>query len=90
MTITIPLTRLRPKLPQILDRLSKYFDRCVITRHGKPEAVMLSEEDYGGLIETLDILSDQKLMKDIKKATEDLKKGRGISLEKAKKRLGYV
>ena len=90
MTITIPLTELRPKLPKIMDRLSKYFDRCIVTRHGKPEAVMLSEDDYESLLETLDILSDQKLMKDIKKAQEELKKGKGIPWEKAKKRLGYV
>lgn len=90
MTLTIPLTELRPKLPKIMDRLSKYFDRCIITRHGKPEAVMLSEEDYESLLETLDILSDQKLMKDIKKAEEDLRKGKGMHWEKAKQKLGYV
>ncbi len=90
MTITVPLTELRPKLPKVMDRISKYFDRYIITRHGKPEAVMLSEEDYQGLLETLDILSDQRLIKSIKKAGEDLKKGKGISWEKAKKQLGYV
>jgi antitoxin YefM len=90
MTITVPLTELRPKLPKIMDRLSKYFDRCIVTRHGKPEAVILAEEDYESLLETLDILSDQKLMKDIKKAQGELKKGKGIAWEKVKKKLGYV
>jgi PHD/YefM family antitoxin component YafN of YafNO toxin-antitoxin module len=73
-----------------MDRLSKYFDRYVITRHGKPEAIMLSEEDYESLLETLDILSDQELMKDIKKAEEDLRKGKGIPWKKVKRKLGYV
>lgn len=90
MTITVPLTELRPKLPKIMDRLSKYFDRCIITRRGKPEAVILSEEDYESLLETLEILSDQKLMKSIKKAQEDLRKGKGVPWEKVKKKLGYV
>ncbi len=90
MTITVPLTELRPKLPKVMDRISKYFDRCIITRHGKPEAVILSEEDYESLLETLDILSDQKLMKDIKKAEEQLRKGKGVPWEKVKKKLGYV
>jgi len=90
MTITVPLTELRPKLPKIMDRLSKYFDRCIVTRHGKPEAVILAEEDYESLLETLDILSDQKLMKDIKRAQEELKKGKGIAWVKVKKKLGYV
>lgn len=90
MTITVPLTELRPKLPKIMDRLTKYFDRCIVTRHGKPEAVILAEEDYESLLETLDILSDQKLIKDIKKAQEDLRKGKGAPWEKVKQKLGYV
>ncbi len=90
MTITIPLTQLRPKLPKIMDRLSKYFDRYVVTRHGKPEAVILSEDDYESLLETLDILSNDKLVKDIRKAQQNLAKGKGISWDKAKRKLGYV
>jgi len=90
MTVTVPLTELRPKLPSIIDRISKYFDRYVITRHGKPEAVILSEEDYESLLETLDILSDQKLIREIKKSQDGLKRGKGIPWEKAKRKLGYV
>jgi len=90
MTITIPLTELRPKLPKIMDRLSKYFDRCIITRHGKPEAVLLSEEDYESLLETLEILSNPRWMKTIRKAREEFRRGKGIPWEKAKKKLGYV
>lgn len=90
MTITIPLTQLRPKLPKIVSRVNKYFDRYIITRHGKPEAVLIAEEDYESLLETLDILSDQKLMQSIKKAQEELKKGQGIPWKKLKKKLGYV
>jgi prevent-host-death family protein len=90
MTITIPLTELRPKLPQIMEQVSKYLDRCVITRHGKPEAVILSEEDYESLLETLDILSDQKVVKEIRQAQKDFKAGKGIPWETVKKKLGYV
>lgn len=90
MTITVPLTELRPKLPKIMDRISKYFDRCVVTRHGKPEAVILSEEDYESLLETLDILSDRELVKDLRKAEREFRQGKAIPWEKAKKKLGYV
>lgn len=87
MTITIPLTQLRPKLPQIMDRLSKYFDRYVVTRHGKPEAVMLSEEDYESLLETIEILSDKELVGRIKKAKKEIAEGKTISLEKLRRKL---
>ena len=89
-TITVSLTQLRPKLPQILDRVTKYFDRYIITRHGKPEAVVISREDYESLLETLEILSDKKLMREIKKAEADIKAGKTIPWEKVKAKLGYV
>lgn len=90
MTITIPLTKLRPELPKIMDRVAKYFDRCVITRHGQPEAVILSIEDYESILETLEIQSDKALMQGIKKAEKELKQGKGMSLEKVNKELGLV
>ena len=89
-TINISLTQLRPKLPQIIGRVAKYFDRCVIMRHGKPEAVIMSEADYANLMETLDILSDTALMKEIKQGTDELRAGKGIPWEKAKEKLSYV
>ena len=92
-TMTVSLTELRPKLPQILDRLDKYFDRCIITKHGKPEAVILSEEDYENLLETLDILSNQRLMREIKKAEDELKRGKEyvfFSVEKSELELEEV
>ncbi len=90
MTITIPLTELRPRLPQIFDRVSKYFDRYVITRHGKPEAIILSIDDYESLMETLEIQSDKALMRRIRQAEKELKAGKGIPFEKVRKDLGLV
>lgn len=90
MTITLSLTQLRPKLPDIIDRVSKYFDRCVITRRGKPEAVIIAEDDYESLLETVEILSNKRLMQDVKKAQDDLKKGKGTSWDKLKKKISNV
>lgn len=90
MTITIPLTELRPKLPKIMDRVSKYFDRCVITRHGQPEAVILSIEDYESILETMEIQADKSLIRRLKKADRELREGKGVPLEKVKKELGLV
>ena len=89
-TINVTLSELRPKIPGLIKRVSKYFDRCIVTRHGKPEAVIMAEDDYESLLETLEILSDSKLVKEIRKAQEELKAGKRISWEKAKGKLGYV
>lgn len=39
-----------------------------ITRHGRPEAVLISVEDLESLEETLDILSDRATMANLKEA----------------------
>jgi len=90
MVNTISIRELRPKLSKVIDNIHKKFDRYVITRRGKPEVVMMSIDDYEGLLETLEIESDPELMKRLKKAEEDMKKGKGKSLEQIHKELGIV
>ena len=90
MVNTISVRELRPKLSKVMDNIHKKFDRYVITRRGKPEVVMMSMDDYEGLLETLEIESDPKLMKQLKKAEVDLKNGKGKSLELIHKELGIV
>lgn len=90
MVNTIPIRELRPKLAAVLKSIHDRFDRYIITKRGHPEAVIMSIEDYEGILETLEIQSDKALMRRIKKAEQDLKKGRGVPLEEVKKELGLV
>jgi len=43
---------------------------------GRPAGVLLSVEEYEGLLETLEILADAELMKNIQRGLEDLESGR--------------
>ena len=45
-TETLSLTELRPRLPELVDRVSQFFDRFFITRHGRTEAVLLAVDDF--------------------------------------------
>ena len=90
MINTISIRELRPKLSQVMNNIHKKFDRYVITRRGKPEAIIMSMDDYEGLLETLEIESDPQLMADIRKAEEEMKKGKGKTLEQIHKELGIV
>ena len=51
---------------------------------------MMSVEDYESLLETLDTLSDSRLMGRIKKAESDIKRGKVKALEKIEKEMGIV
>lgn len=83
-TETISLTELRPRLSDLVDRAHQRFDRFLITRRGRAEAVLLSSEEFEGLLETLDILSDQDLVRQLVEADRELSGGGGYSLEEVR------
>jgi len=90
MTKSISLKNLRPKLPKVITEIDSKMDRFIITKRGKPVALMMSIDDYEGLLETLNILSDKKLMKGIKEAQKEVEKGNLKALEDIEKELGIV
>ena len=90
MTKNVTLKELRPRLPKIINEVDRKMDRFIITRRGKPVALLMSVDDYESVLETLDILGNAKLVKKIKKAREDVKKGRSTALELIEKELGLV
>ena len=75
-----PLTQARNRLSEIVDEVTATGSELVITRHGKPAAVVMGYEDYESLIETLNILSDRETMKALAEAEDDLAAGRLVDL----------
>ena len=57
MTKTITLKALRPELPHVADSIESKLDRYIVTRHGQPVMMLISPEDYEGLLETIEVLS---------------------------------
>ena len=87
-TETISLTEMRPRLAELLARARKDFDRFVITRRGRAEAVLLSADEFEGLLETLEILSDKALVKRLVEADDELSHGGGHGLEDVRREFG--
>jgi len=72
----IPVTTAKRELMRLLKKIQGGGDPLVITRDGKAAGILMSADEYESLTETLEILSDTKLMKSIRRAQEDLRKGR--------------
>ena len=87
---SLSIRELRPILSSILEKIYRKWDRCIITKRGKPEAIMMSIEDYESLVETLNIEADKKCLRRIRQAEQALKKGKGKSLTEIDKELGIV
>lgn len=90
MTKSVTLKELRPKLPKIINEIDSKMDRFIITKRGKAVALVMSIDDYESLLETLDVLSDKKLMSKIKKAEADIRKGDVKGLDRIEKEMGIV
>lgn len=78
----LPLAEVKNRLSEVVDRVEREHGRVVITKHGRPAAVVISVEDLEGLEETLAILSDPKLMRRIRKAEAELVAGRAVTMTK--------
>ena len=58
----------RDHLSEVIDRVEHQHDRVVVTRNGRPAAVILSPEDLAQLEETIDVLGDPQALADIREA----------------------
>lgn len=79
----LPLAEVKNRLSEVVDRLEREHGRVVITKHGRPAAVVMSIDDLEGLEETLEILSDQRLMRRIRSSGSELESGQAKPLSKA-------
>ena len=68
MTRTLPLSEVKTRLPELVSTIGVREDHIVVTRHGRPAAVLLSYQEYERLRETLDVLSDPTMMRQIHKS----------------------
>lgn len=72
----LPLADVKNRLSEVVDRLEREHGRVIVTKHGRPAVVMLSIEDLESLEETLEILSNPRLLDEIHRGERDVKAGR--------------
>ena len=75
MSETLPLSSVTARLSELVDRVEEQQDRVVLTRNGKPVAVLVSPEDLESLEETLAILSDSVAIEPIRESERSLAAG---------------
>jgi antitoxin YefM len=76
----VALADAKNRLSEVVERLEREHGRVVITKHGRPAAVMLSVEDLESLEETLQILSDAALMRSMRRAQREADAGKATRL----------
>ena len=72
---TIPLADAKARLSAVLDEVRDTHERVVITRNGRPEAVIMSVSDLEALEDTLDLLSTPGALDEIRTAEAEIARG---------------
>ena len=81
MTMMIPLADAKARLSAVLDEVRDTHDRVVITRNGRPEAVLISVSDLEAIEDTLDLLSTPGALDEIRTAEAEIARGEAIGAD---------
>jgi len=87
----IALKDVKDRLSSVVDHVQREHDRVVITKHGRPAAVMMSVDDLESLEETLNVVSSPSLVQQIGESLDELgarparvlTKGEALALSRA-------
>lgn len=71
---TLPLSEVKMKLSALVESVNATDGEIVITKNGRPIAVLVSPDEFEGWRETMAIRSDRDLMDEIKKGLSALQK----------------
>ena len=71
---TLSLSEAKMKLSELIAKVQSTDTEVVITKNGRPAAVLVSLDEFEGWRETIAIKSDADLMSEIKKGISTLKK----------------
>ncbi len=84
MAKTLPISEVKARLPELVTGVEEREEEVVVTRNGKPAAILVNYDEYERLKETLDVLSDPDMMRQIRESERYFAKGgKGLSFEEA-------
>jgi antitoxin YefM len=71
---TLSLSEAKMKLSELIEKVQSTDAEFIITKNGRPAAVLVSPDEFEGWRETIAIKADGDLMTEIKKGISALKK----------------
>lgn len=86
---TEALRTVKDRFSEYVDRVEREHERVVVTRNGRPAAVLISAEDLAGLEETIAVLSDTDVVRAVAAAEAVVAAGdvvRGVDAVRALRR----
>lgn len=84
----VTATQAKNSFLELLRGAEERGEEVLVTRNGRPCAVVVSAEEWESLLETIEILSDPDLMKKLTRSLRERKAGRFLSHEEVWKKVG--
>jgi prevent-host-death family protein len=82
MAKTLPISEVKARLPELVTGVTEREEEVVVTRNGKPAAVLVSYAEFERIKESLDVLSDPGLMRQVRESRAFYASGKtGLSFE---------
>jgi prevent-host-death family protein len=78
----LPLAEVKNRLSEVIETLEREHGRVVVTKHGRPAAVLVSIEDLESLEQTLEIMSNPALLEAVRDSERDIAAGRTEQLSR--------
>jgi prevent-host-death family protein len=78
---TVPVRELRTRLSQLLSDVADRRDHVLVTRNGRPAAVLVPVDEYAELEETAEVLSDPDALDAIEAGLAELSRDEVVTLE---------
>lgn len=72
----LPVTKVKRELLEILKAMEEDYATITVTRNGRPVGIMMTPDRYEALLETIEILGDNKVLQALKASQKDFKTGR--------------
>jgi len=74
----IAVTKAKAKLLDMIRNIDDRDDTIAITKNGIPKAVIMSMEQYEALCETMAIMADEDMMKQIRASKKDMQEKKSL------------
>ncbi len=87
MAKTVPVRELRSNLSKLLSDVADRRDHVLVTRNGRPAAVLVPIDEYDALEETAEVLSDPDALAALEAGLSELERGETITLDDLRREL---
>lgn len=72
---TLPLTDVKARLSELVEQVEEQHERVMLTKNGRPAAILIHPDDLTAIEETIDLLSDDEAMREIREARRQVAEG---------------